>query len=219
MIRVVLVDDQAMVRSGLARIVSLADGLEVVGEYEDGGDLVLAVKRHRPDVVLLDVRMRDVDGVTALRRLQAESQPPRPPVLVLTTFDDDDVLWDAIGAGAAGFMLKDSPAEDLIRAVRAVADGAAWLDPAVTTRVLARHRAAGVDRSDSRRLVDQLSERELDVLRLLARGATNREIAEVLIIGEGTVKTHIGSIYSKVGARDRAAAIVFAFDHGIVSAG
>jgi len=158
--------------------------------------------------------MRRVDGVTATQQLRAHGD--EPPVLVLTTFDDDDVLWGALDAGAAGFVLKDASAEDLIAATRAVAGGAAWLDPKVAARVL--HAARGNARAkpaDAARLAE-LTEREHDVLRHMARGATNAEIAVALIVGEATVKTHVGAIFSKLGVRDRAAAIVFAYDRGIV---
>ena len=212
MIRVVIVDDQAVVRAGVARILGTNDGFEVVAECDDGDAVVEAVSAHRPDLVLMDVRMRRVDGVSATR--QVASGADSPPVLVLTTFDDDDVLWGALDAGAAGFVLKDASAEDLIAAARAVAGGGAWLDPAVTERVLARLRAGRV--SDSPPSPPPLTDRELDVLRLVAVGATNREIAEDLRVGEATVKTHIGSIFSKLGVRDRAASIVYAFDHGLV---
>lgn len=215
MIRVVLIDDQEMVRSGLARLLSLAGGIDVVGEYADGDELEAAVNRHKPDVVLLDVRMKRVDGVTALRQLRERSD--EPPVLILTTFDDDEILWDTITAGTSGFVLKDAGADELVRAVRAVAGGGAWLDPSVTSRVLDRHRRRGGDSGAGRRIASQLSERELDVLRLVAKAATNTEIAEQLFIGEGTVKTHISSIYAKLGARDRSAAIVFAYENGLVS--
>ncbi len=214
MIRVLLVDDQLIVRMGVARILGHDDGFEVVAECDDGDEVLDAVAHHRPDLVLMDVRMRRVDGVTATQQLRAAGDAP--PVLVLTTFDDDDALWGALDAGAAGFVLKDAVAEDLIAAARAVAAGAAWLDPKVATRVLGavrtRERApgAGITR------LAQLTEREHDVLRHMARGATNAEIAAALIVGEATVKTHVGAIFSKLGVRDRAAAIVFAYDHGIV---
>jgi DNA-binding NarL/FixJ family response regulator len=213
-IRVVIVDDQAVVRAGVARILGPEDGFDVVAECEDGDEVPDAVAEHRPDVVLMDVRMRRVDGVAATRALAATGAAP--PVLVLTTFDDDDVLWGALEAGAAGFVLKDASAEELIAATRAVAGGGAWLDPDVTGRVLGRVRGArpaapgaGTGR------VPALTAREHDVLRLMATGATNPEIAEALYVSEATVKTHVGSIFSKLAVRDRAAAIVYAYDHGI----
>jgi DNA-binding NarL/FixJ family response regulator len=213
-IRVIVVDDQRIVRTGLARILGPEDGFEVVAECGDGDEVAAAVAAHAPDLVLMDVRMRRMDGVTATRLLNAEASGP--PVLVLTTFDDDDALWGALDAGAAGFVLKDASAEDLIAAARAVAGGAAWLDPKVAPRVLDAFRTNVRPRMTEAARVDELTEREHDVLRLMARGATNGEIAAALIVSEATVKTHVGSIFSKLGVRDRAAAIVFAFDHGLV---
>lgn len=214
MIRVLIVDDQPVVRAGVARILGPDDGFEVVAECGDGDEVVDAVARHRPDIVLIDVRMRRVGGVTATRRLREVSA--EPPVLVLTTFDDDDALWGALDAGAAGFILKDASAEDLISAARAVAGGAAWLDRRVTPRVLHAFRANVRPRLAQAVRIDQLTEREHDVLRHMARGETNTEIGAALIVSEATVKTHVGSIFAKLGVRDRAAAIVFAYDHGIV---
>ena len=214
MIRVLIVDDQPVVRAGVARILGPDDGFEVVAECDDGDEVVAAVGEHRPDIVLMDVRMRRVDGVTATRQLREISD--EPPVLVLTTFDDDDALWGALDAGAAGFVLKDAAADDLIAAARAVAGGAAWLDPKVAARVLGAVRTRGRVHAGDEARVDELTEREHEVLRHMARGATNSEIAEALIVGEATVKTHVGAIFSKLGVRDRAAAIVFAYDHGIV---
>jgi len=212
-IRVLIVDDQAVIRAGVARILGPEDGFEVVAECDDGDEVVDAVALHRPDLVLMDVRMRRVDGVTATQLLRATTD--EPPVLILTTFDDDDALWGALDAGAAGFVLKDASAEDLIAAARAVAGGAAWLDPKVASRVLRAVRSHAPRTVEVAR-VEELTEREHDVLRHMARGATNTEIAAALIVGEATVKTHVGAIFSKLGVRDRAAAIVFAYDHGIV---
>jgi len=213
-IRVVIVDDQPVVRAGVARILGPDDGFEVVAECDDGDAVLDAVTEHRPDVVVMDVRMRRVDGVTATRQLRAAGD--EPPVLMLTTFDDDDALWGALDAGAAGFVLKDAVADDLIAATRAVAGGAAWLDPKVAARVLGAVRTRDRAHAGDEARVAELTEREHDVLRHMARGATNAEIAAELIVGEATVKTHVGAIFSKLGVRDRAAAIVFAYDHGIV---
>jgi DNA-binding NarL/FixJ family response regulator len=214
-IRLVLVDDQELVRAGLRRIFRARDGLHVVAECADGGDVDEAVARHDPDVVVMDLRMRGVDGIEATRRLRA--RPSSPPVLVLTTFDDDELVSGALRAGAAGFVLKDSPAEDLIRAVRRVAAGDAVLDPAVTGRVLHAYRAS--PHPEVAAPPHRLTSRELDVLQLLARGLSNSEIADELVISEVTVKSHIGRIFSKLDLRDRAAAIVYAYDHGIVHPG
>ena len=213
MIRVVIVDDQPVVRAGVARILGPDDGFDVVAECGDGDEVIAAVDEHRPDVVLMDIRMRRVDGVSAIRALSATADPP--PVLVLTTFDEDDVLWESLDAGAAGFVLKDASAETLIAAARAVANGAAWLDPVVAPRVLHAFRSTARPRAEAGR-VGALTDREHDVLRHIARGATNSEIAAALFVSEPTVKSHVGSIFSKLGVRDRAAAIVFAYDHGIV---
>ncbi|CAN5825080.1 response regulator transcription factor [soil metagenome] len=214
MIRVVIVDDQPIVRAGVARILGPADGFEVVAECDDGDEVVAAVAAHRPDVVLMDVRMRRVDGVAATRALGELEKPP--PVLILTTFDEDDTLWGALDAGAAGFVLKDASAEDLIAATRAVSAGAAWLDPKVASRVLTAFRTYVHPRVAELAKVDQLTDREHEVLGHIARGATNPEIAARLIVSEATVKTHVGAIFAKLGVRDRAASIVFAYDHGLV---
>jgi DNA-binding NarL/FixJ family response regulator len=218
-IRVLLVDDQELVRAGLRRILHPDEGFEIVGECEDGDEVEGAARRLRPDVVVMDVRMKRVDGAAATRRLRQDEDAP--PVLVLTTFDDDEVLSAALRAGAAGFQLKDAPGEELIRSVRVVAEGGAWLDPAVTGRVLSTYRdtAAAVAGTSRTATVDQLTPRELDVLRMIGRGASNTEIAEGLFVSEATVKSHVGHIFTKLGLRDRAAAIVFAFDHGLVVAG
>jgi DNA-binding NarL/FixJ family response regulator len=214
MIRVLLVDDQALIRDGLARILGPADGFQVVGECSDGDEVPDAVARARPDVVLMDLRMRRVDGIEAITRLRADPDPPA--VLVVTTFDEDELLWAAISAGASGFLLKDSSAQALVAATRAVAGGGAWFDPAVTPRVLAAYRSVIEPAARARRRLDQLSAREHDVLALMARGATNGEIASALHLGETTVKTHVGNIFLKLGVRDRPGAIVYAFDHGVV---
>ncbi len=218
MIRVLLVDDQQLVRLGLARILRPAAGFEIVGESSDGAEALTAVDLVHPDVVLMDIRMKGMDGIEATRRLTARPGSP-PPVLVLTTFDDDDVLRPALAAGAAGFILKDAPGEDIRRATRVVAEGGAWLDPAVTPRVLATYRAAGLPRAEALARIEQLTEREVDVLRLVAAGATNQEIADRLIIGEATVKTHFGRILGKLELRDRPAAIIFAYEHGLTVGG
>jgi DNA-binding NarL/FixJ family response regulator len=217
MIRVALVDDQAMVRAGLARILSPADGFEVVAECADGEQAVEELQRLDADVILMDVRMPRLDGLAATAQLRRTADPA--PVLILTTFGEDDVLWGAIEAGAAGFVLKDRSAEDLIAAVRAVAGGGAWFDPAVAARMLERYREVVAPATRDASRLDELTDREHAVLRLMARGATNAEIAGSLHVAEATVKTHIGSIFGKLGVRDRAAAIVFAYDHGVVSPG
>jgi DNA-binding NarL/FixJ family response regulator len=217
MIRVALVDDQAMIRSGLARILSPADGFEVVAECADGLQAVQELPAVRPDVVLMDIRMPALDGIAATAQLRRAPDPV--VVLVLTTFGEDEMLWGAIEAGAAGFVLKDSSAEDLIAAVRAVAGGGAWFDPAVAPRVLDRYRRLVAPAAREAVRLESLTDREHDVLRLMARGATNSEIAATLYVAEATVKSHVGSIFAKLDVRDRPAAIVFAYDHGVVTPG
>jgi DNA-binding NarL/FixJ family response regulator len=214
MIRVALVDDQAIIRAGLARILSPADGFEVVAECADGREAVERLPAVAPEVILMDVRMPRMDGIAATVQLRQIG-----PVLVLTTFGEDEVLWGAIEAGAAGFVLKDSSAEDLIAAVRAVAGGGAWFDPGVAPRVLDRYRRVVAPATRDAARLDLLTDREHDVLRLMARGATNAEIAAELYVAEATVKSHIGNIFTKLDVRDRAAAIVFAYDHGVVTPG
>jgi DNA-binding NarL/FixJ family response regulator len=216
MIRVLLVDDQELVRTGLRGILRNAFGFDVVGECADGSEVLAAVDALAPDVVLMDARMPAVDGVQATAELR--DRGGGPPVLALTTFDDEEVLAGMLRAGAAGFVLKGVPAEDLQRAVRVVADGGAWLDPAVTGRVLAIYRSAAPPAARAARDagLDTLTGRELDVLALIGRGQTNGEIAAALFVGEGTVKTHINHMFTKLRLRDRAAAVVFAYDHGLV---
>ena len=216
MIRVLLVDDQELIRVGLRGILRSRFGFEIVGECANGGEVAAAVERLRPDVVLMDVRMPLVDGVAATAALRA--RPDSPPVLVLTTFEDDEILAAALRAGASGFLLKGVPAEDLQRAVTTVAEGGAWLDPAVTGQVLRTYRTTGArPEATPSPALDVLTAREREVLALLARGATNAEIATALVLGEGTVKTHINRVFAKLALRDRAAAVVFAFDHGLVA--
>lgn len=215
MIRVLLVDDQPLVCTGLRGILRPEYGFEVVGECGDGGSVLPEVERLRPDVVVMDIRMPGVSGVEATRRLRAVADAP--PVLVLTTYDDDPTLSSALRAGAAGFLLKDAPAEDIHRAVGEVAAGRSWLDPAVCARVLDGFRDAGPPSAEEAQRLAAVTPREREVLRLMGGGHSNAEIARRLAVGEATVKTHVGSILSKLHLRDRPAAIVFAFDHGLVT--
>jgi DNA-binding NarL/FixJ family response regulator len=210
-----LVDDQELVRAGLRGLLLEQLGFNVVGECRDGSEVPSAVASLRPDVVLMDVRMPVLDGIAATRRLR--DIDGAPPVLALTTFDDDEVLAGVLRAGAAGFVLKGVPAEDLQRAVRVVADGGAWLDPAVTARVLAIYRSAAVAPARRTAALDAITGRELQVLALIGRGLTNREIAGALVVGEGTVKTYVNHLFAKLDLRDRAAAVVFAFDYDLVA--
>lgn len=213
--RVLLVDDQPLARAGLRTILCPEEGVLVVGECGDGDEVLQAVRQQHPEVVVMDVRMPRLNGAEATRQLR-DRERDAPPVLILTTFDDDEVLSAALRAGAAGFLLKDAPGEEILRAVRTLAKGGAYLDPSVTARVLATYRRASHTRIPA--ALGELTQRELEVLRLVGRGLSNEEIAQTLVIGEGTVKTHIGRIFDKLALRDRPAAIVFAFDQGIVQA-
>ena len=215
MIRVLVVDDQELVRVGLRGILRTEFGFDVVGECANGGEAIAAAESLAPDVVLMDVRMPLVDGVQATRELRRREGSP--PVLALTTFDDDEVLAGVLRAGAAGFVLKGVPAEDLHRAVRVVAGGGAWLDPAATGRVLAIYRSAPPPRAGRDPALDALTSREREVLALIGQGKTNTEIAADLFVSDGTVKTHINHLFTKLQLRDRAAAVVFAFDHDLVT--
>ena len=214
MIRVVLVDDDAMVRTGLRLILSAAPDLEVVGEAADGSAASVVVRRERPDVVLLDVRMPGVDGLTAARDLLADAAAPWR-VVMLTTFDLDEYVYAALAAGASGFLLKDVPPERLVAAVRQVHDGDVLLAPDITRRLVARYAQprGGPDP------LAPLTHRERDVLALIARGLSNVEIASALHLGEATVKTHVGRILAKLDLRDRAQAVVAAYEAGLVRPG
>jgi len=213
-IRVVLVDDDAMVRTGLRLILSAAPDIEVVGEAADGSAASVMVRRERPDVVLLDVRMPGVDGLTAARDLLADAATPWR-VVMLTTFDLDEYVYAALAAGASGFLLKDVPPERLVAAVRQVHDGDVLLAPDITRRLVARYAQprGGPDP------LAPLTDRERDVLALIARGLSNVEIASALHLGEATVKTHVGRILAKLDLRDRAQAVVAAYEAGLVRPG
>jgi DNA-binding NarL/FixJ family response regulator len=213
-IRILLVDDQDLVRAGLRGILRKQFGFEIVGECRDGSEALAAMHACDPDIVLMDVRMPTLDGVAATRLLRTDR--PSIPVLALTTFDDDQALAGMLKAGAAGFALKGVPAEELHRAVRVVAEGGAWLDPAVTSRVLAVYRAAAPSGPDRRGVIDLLTTREREVLALIGQGLTNTEIAHGLFVSEGTVKTHVNHLFTKLDLRDRPAAIIFAYDHDLV---
>ncbi|HEX7105298.1 MAG TPA: response regulator transcription factor [Acidothermaceae bacterium] len=215
MIRVLLADDQELVRSGFRLILELADGIEVVGEAVDGREAVRLAKELAPDVVLMDVRMPEVDGIEATRQLRAAR--PETRVLVLTTFDLDEYVYAAVRAGASGFLLKDAPREQLVTAVRTVARGEALLAPAITKRLIERYVAR--PSPEAAPGVAELSAREDEVLRLLARGLSNAEIAAELFVGEATVKTHVARVLAKLGLRDRVQAVVFAYEHGLVEPG
>ena len=215
-VRVLIVDDQALVRRGFRMILDAEPGITVVGEAATGFEAVEEAARLAPDVVLMDIRMPGLDGVEATRRITAAG--PEPSVVVLTTFDLDEHLLESIRAGASGFLLKDVPPEDLVRAITVVAEGDALLAPSVTGRVLAQVAATPSPRAAAPAL-EALTDRETEVLRLVARGLSNAEIAEVLFLGETTVKTHVGRVLAKLGVRDRVQAVVAAYEWGLVIPG
>ncbi|MCP2344615.1 MULTISPECIES: response regulator [Nonomuraea] len=214
-IRIVIADDQAMIRAGLRMILEAEPGMDVVGEAADGREAVAVARRTRPDIVLMDISMPRLDGLSATRELLDAPSPPK--VITLTTFDSDENLYAALQAGTSGFLLKVSPPEQLLEAIRVVHAGDALLDPAVTSRVIASF-AGRRDPTPSPRLAE-LTPRELEVLRLLARGITNAEIAKELFVGEATVKTHVARVLMKLDLRDRAQAVVFAYESGVVRPG
>jgi DNA-binding NarL/FixJ family response regulator len=217
MIRVLVADDQALVRGGLVAMLSAQDDIEVVGEAADGGAAVEEALRLRPDVILMDIRMPNVDGIEATRRLAAHAGTPR--VLVLTTFDLDEYVYESLRAGAGGFMLKDAPPDRLADAVRTIAAGESLLAPAVTRRLVERFVRRPPPETARRERFGELTERELEVLRLVARGLANAEIAAELFLSEATVKTHLTRILSKLGLRDRVQAVVLAYESGFVEPG
>jgi DNA-binding NarL/FixJ family response regulator len=214
---VVVVDDQAMVRAGFRSLLEDEPGLDVVGEAADGEEAVTVVKRLRPDVVLMDIRMPSLDGLEATRSLIAAGVPSR--VLVLTTFDVDEYVFGALRAGASGFLLKDAPAEELIAAVRTVAAGDALLAPAVTRRVIEEFVRLPEPARELPAELERLTPRELEVLLLLARGLSNPEIARELVVSETTAKTHVGHVLMKLDLRDRVQAVVYAYESGLVQPG
>lgn len=215
-IRVVLADDQQLIRAGFARLLTSEPGIEVVGEAADGREAVEVCRAVRPDVVLMDIRMPGVDGVAATREITTQT---RTRVLMLTTYDLDEYVFAALDAGASGFLLKDAPTEDLIRAVQVVAAGEALLAPAVTKRLVGEFVQLRSRQRDASEQLDRLTTRERDVLPLLARGLSNGEIAGHLHLGESTVKTHVAGVLDKLGVRDRVHAVVFAYEAGIVRPG
>lgn len=214
-IRVLLVDDQALFREGLRTLLSVWPDLEVVGEAGNGAEAVETAVALRPDVVLMDLRMPVLDGVAATRRLRQEL--PDCKIIVLTTFDDDEHVFDGLRAGAVGYLLKDVPSEKLVEAIRAAAGGASFLQPSIAAKVLAEFtRLTPASAPTAQPLVEPLSERELEILALLATGDSNREIANQLFIAEGTVKNHVTNILGKLGARDRTQAALKAKELGLI---
>jgi len=213
-VRVLLVDDDALVRAGLRMILSSAPDLELVGEADDGARAVAAVREHRPDVVLMDIRMPEMDGIEATRRL------PGQRVLILTTFGLDEYIIEALRAGASGFLLKDAPTQEVLDAVRAVAAGDAVLAPAVTRQLLdqvGRRLPAPVSRTPDD--LATLTDREQQVLRMLAAGLSNAEISNALVLSEATVKTHVSNLLGKLGLRDRVQAVIYAYETGLIQPG
>jgi DNA-binding NarL/FixJ family response regulator len=220
MIKVLLVDDQPLLRTGFRLILASEPDIEVVGEAADGEVALGQVSALQPDVVLMDIRMPRLDGVEATRRLVEKYGPEGPRVLILTTYDHDEYVVEALRAGASGFLLKDTPAEDLVDAVRVVHRREAVVAPSVTRRLLdrfARHLPSATEKAGGS--VPELTEREGDVLRLLAQGMSNAEIAAALVVSETTVKTHVSNLLTKLGLRDRVQAVVFAYQSGLVSPG
>ncbi|MEU6412920.1 response regulator transcription factor [Microbispora sp. NPDC046933] len=215
-IRVLVADDQGMVRTGFTVFLGAQPDIEVVGEAADGEEAVRRVAELSPDVVLMDVRMPVLDGLQATRRILSSGGHP-PKVLILTTFDLDDYVYEALRAGASGFLLKDASAGQLAEAVRVVAAGEALLAPSVTRRLISEFARLGPSRP--RATLDGVTEREAEVLTLVAHGLSNQEIAERLVLSEQTVKTHVGRILAKLGLRDRAQAIVHAYETGLVRPG
>jgi len=217
-IRVVIADDQGMVRTGFATFLRSEPDIEVVGEAADGQQAIEAATALAPDVIVMDVRMPVIDGLTATRQIM-HGMPDAPRVLMVTTFDLDEYVYEALRAGASGFLLKDASASELAEAVRVVAAGDAVIAPSVTRRLIAEFAQLGGPPAPTMRRLEGLTERETEVLGLVARGLSNAEIAAELVVAEQTVKTHVGRIFAKLGLRDRAQAIVFAYESGLVVPG
>jgi DNA-binding NarL/FixJ family response regulator len=216
-IRVLVVDDQALVRAGFVKLLEPEHDLQVVGEAGDGSEAVEAAARMRPDVILMDIRMPRLDGIEATRRIRAGSRAAR--VLVLTTYDLDEYVFDALKAGASGFLLKDAPADQLVAGIRVIAAGDALLAPQVTKRLIEEFASRPTPPPGGPAELAELTAREREILTLIARGLTNGEIAGELVLGESTVKTHVGNILSKLSLRDRVQAVVLAYETGLVRPG
>jgi DNA-binding NarL/FixJ family response regulator len=217
MVRIFLADDQELVRTGFRMILRAEEDFEVVGEAADGEEAVAQVARLRPDVVLMDIRMPRVDGLAATRRIL--EQPTRTRVLILTTFDQDEYVFQALRAGASGFLLKTVPADQLVAGVREVAAGEALLAPAITRRLIERFVSSFGREPTPPPGYDELTAREREVLQLVARGMSNAEIADALVVERSTVKTHVAALLSKLGARDRVGVVVLAYESGLAGSG
>lgn len=216
-ISVLIADDQAMVRAGFAALLDAHEGIRVVGQAADGTEAVALAARLDPDVILMDVRMPQLDGIAATRRILGDRYPAAhvPRILMLTTFDIDDYVYDALQAGASGFLLKDALPEELVHAVRVIAAGEALLSPSITRKMIAQFAAQKPRPARSAAVLAELTDREREVLVLLGRGLSNSEIGSTLFIAEQTVKTHVGKVLAKIGARDRVQAVIFAYDSGL----
>jgi RNA polymerase sigma factor (sigma-70 family) len=217
-IRVLVADDQALVRAGFRKILEADPEIEVIGEAADGVEAVEFTRRLDPDVVLMDIRMPELDGIAATRRLTEEAKT-KTRVLMLTTFGLNDYVYEALRAGASGFLLKDSPPEQLIAAVHVIDRGDALLDPAITRAVIEDFASKPALQRELASRLDELTAREREVFALLARGLSNAEIAQELVVSEGTVKTHVARLLGKLGVRDRVQAVIYAYESGLVTAG
>jgi len=218
-VRVLLVDDQALIRAGFRMILDAEEGIEVVGEAGDGARAVHGARRLKPHVVLMDIRMPEMDGIQATREIVEDGDGEPPKVLMLTTFDLDEYVYDALRAGASGFLLKDVPADQLVEGIRVVAEGEALLAPSVTRRLIAEFAHGPAPGAEAPSAVEELTPRELEVFKLMARGLSNAEIAAELVVSETTVKTHVARVLTKLGLRDRVQAVVTAYECGLVSPG
>lgn len=216
-IKVLLVDDQAMVRAGLRMILEAESDIHVIGEAEDGTKAISSVRTLQPDVVLMDIQMPVMNGLEATRRIVHEGDR-LSRVLILTTFERDDYIFEALRSGASGFILKNAPPEDLVTAIRVVAEGNSLLAPSVTRRIIAEF-AQRPARPPVKSEVEHLTEREIEVLKLIARGHTNAEIANILVVSEATIKTHVSNLLTKLGLRDRVQAVVYAYESGLIQPG
>jgi DNA-binding NarL/FixJ family response regulator len=217
-VRLVIADDQALVRAGLATLLDSQPDLVVVGQAGDGHEAVRLTREFRPDVVLMDIRMPGLDGLSATRQIVGGAQPGGPRVIVLTTYDLDEYVYEALRAGACGFLLKHAPPEELLLGVRAAADGGALLSPTVTARLLAEFASRRPANTEPAEL-DRLTPREREVLDLVVRGMSNGEIARTLVVSHSTVKTHLAHVLDKLGLRDRIQAVVYGYEHGLVEPG
>jgi DNA-binding NarL/FixJ family response regulator len=218
-VRVLLVDDQQLIRAGFRMILDAEEDIEVVGECADGVQAVDSAKRLHPDVVLMDIRMPEMDGIEATRRIVGADGDGAAKVLMLTTFDLDEYVYDALRAGASGFLLKDVPANQLVAGIQVIAHGDALLAPTITRRLIHEFARSAPNRSEGPAGLDELTPRELEVFKLLARGFSNAEVAEELVVSETTVKTHVARVLMKLGVRDRVQAVVLAYESGLIAPG